>query len=104
VYYTTASTAASGFTLNVRADASTSLDGYVATGNSITVVFINTTGAVTTSYPSTFRIDGTAVTPKWATAVAPNAGNANSIDVYSYTILKTGSGTYTVFASQTRFA
>jgi len=31
------------------------------------------------------------------------AGNASSIDAYSYTIVKTGSATFTVFTAQTQF-
>ena len=34
---------------------------------------------------------------------APSAGNANSVDVYSYTIFKTGDAAFTVFAAQTQF-
>jgi hypothetical protein len=44
------------------------------------------------------------VTPEWQGGAAPTAGNVNSIDVYSYTIIKTGSATFTVLASQTQFA
>ena len=33
-----------------------------------------------------------------------NKGNVNSIDVYTYTIIKTGSATFTVLASQTKFS
>lgn len=104
LYYTTTSTAASAFTINVRGDGSTTLNSLMSTGQSATVVFLNTTGAVTTSYPSTFRIDSTTVTPRWVVGVSPTAGNANSVDAYTYTIFKTGSGTYSVLASQTRYA
>jgi hypothetical protein len=44
------------------------------------------------------------VTPKWQGGTAPAAGNASGIDVYTYTIIKTGSATFTVLASLTRFA
>ena len=101
-YYTTSST--SSFTLNVRGNGSTTLNSMLTTGQSITVVFLNTTGASTGSYPTSFSIDGTTVTPKWAVGVAPTAGNSNSIDAYSYTIFKTGSATYSVLGSQTRYA
>ena len=73
-------------------------------GQSITVVFMNTTGAVSTSYPSTFTIDSTSVTPKFLNATSISSGNASSIDSYVYTIFKTGSSTYTVFCSRTRYA
>jgi hypothetical protein len=49
-------------------------------------------------------VDGSAVTPKWQGGTAPTAGNASSIDVYTYVIVKTASATFTVFASVTKFA
>jgi hypothetical protein len=100
-YYTTS--ASGNWTLNVRGDASTTLDSILTTGDSITVVFFATQGSPA-YYQTAFQIDGVAVTPKWQNATAPSAGNANSIDIYSYTIIKTGSATFTAFGSQTRFA
>jgi len=64
---------------------------------------MNTNGT-TAYYPTAFQVDGTAVTPKWANGTAPAAGNASSIDVYTYNIIKTAANTYTVLASQSRFA
>jgi len=100
-YYTTAATA--NWTFNFRGDASTTLDSSLVTGDSVTVAFAVTNGA--TAYrPTVFQVDGVAVTPKWQGGTAPSAGNANSIDVYSFTIIKTAAATFTVLASQTKFA
>jgi hypothetical protein len=75
----------------------------MAIGQSMTVAFLVTNG--TTAYrPTVFQVDGTAVTPKWQGGTAPTAGNASSIDVYVFTIIKTASATFTVLASQTKFA
>jgi hypothetical protein len=74
----------------------------MATGESITVVFLVTQGA-TAYYNNTVQIDGSSVTPKYQGGTAWTAGNASSIDAYSYTIVKTGSATFTVFAAQTQF-
>lgn len=101
LYYTT--NASSNFTLNVRGDSSTSLDSLMSTGQTQTIVFRNTCGS-TAYYPSTITIDGVTVTPKWQGGSAPTAGNASSVDVYTFAITKTGSATYTVFAAQTKFA
>lgn len=101
LYYTSNATA--NFTLNIRGNSSTTLNSVLATGNSQTVVFRNTNGS-TAYYPTSFTIDGTSVTPKWQGGTAPTGGNASSIDVYSYNIVKTAANTYTVFASQTKFA
>jgi hypothetical protein len=58
----------------------------------------------TAYYPTAFQVDGTSVTPKWQGGIAPSAGSANSIDSYTFTIIKTASATYTVLASQVKFA
>jgi hypothetical protein len=55
--------------------------------------------------PSGHQIDGTSITPKWAGGSAPTTGNTNSIDVYTYTIVKTAATpTYQLLASVTRYA
>lgn len=95
--------AAANWTLNLRGDGSTSLNSMMATGDSLTVVVLATQGS-TAYYPSAHQIDGSSVTPKWAGGTAPSAGNASSIDAYVYTVIKTASATYTVLATQTRFA
>lgn len=100
-YYTSNATA--NFTLNFRSTSSVSLNSLMSVGQSITVVFLNTNGA-TAYYPTVYQIDGSAVSPKWIGGNAPTAGNASSIDAYSLTIVKTASATYTVLASQTKFA
>jgi hypothetical protein len=74
----------------------------LATGQSVTVAFLVTQGT-TAYYNSAVQVDGSAVTPKWQGGTAPSAGNASSVDAYTYTIVKTGSAAFTVFASQTQF-
>ena len=95
--------AAANWTLNVRGDGSTTLNSVLATGDSITLAVLATQGS-TAYYQSAMQIDGNSVTPKWAGGTAPTAGNASSIDVYTFTTIKTASATYTVLASQTKFA
>jgi len=103
VWYYTAN-ASANFTLNFRKSSTVSLSTLLAVGQSITIVFLNTNGA-TAYYPTAFQIDGSAVTPKWQGGTAPSSGNASAIDAYSFTIIKTASTpTYTVLASQTKFA
>lgn len=101
LYYTT--NASANFTLNFRGNGSTTLSSLLTTGQSMTLVFRNTNGT-TAYYPTAFSIDGTAVTPKWQNGAAPTFGNASSIDVYTFVITKTGTSTYVVLASQTKFA
>lgn len=81
----------------------TGANTFLDTGQSTTVVILFKQGS-TAYYPNAFQIDGAAVTPEWQGGSAPTDGNANSIDSYSYTIIKTASSTYTVLASKTQFA
>ena len=98
-YYTTNATA--NHTLNFRYSSGISLNTFMATGDSLTVVWLNTNGS-TAYYPSAFQIDTVSVTPKVPAAIA--AGNASAIDAYSFTIIKTGSAAWTVLETQTKFA
>jgi hypothetical protein len=100
LYYT--SNASANWTVNVRGNSSTSLDTLMSTGQALTVVFLVTQGA-TAYYNNAFTIDGSSVTPKYQGGTAWTSGNASGIDAYSYTIVKTGSATFTVFAAQTQF-
>ena len=101
LYYTT--DASGNWTVNFRGSSGTSLDTLMATGETMTAVFMVTQGA-TAYYNSALQIDGNAVTPKWLGGTAPTAGNVSGIDVYTYAIVKTGSATFTVFASVVDFA
>ena len=74
----------------------------MATGQTVTVVFLCTNGT-TAYYNNAVTIDGNSVTPKYQGGTAWTGGNASSIDAYSYTIVKTGSATFTVLAALTQF-
>lgn len=100
LYYTTSASA--NWTVNIRGNATTSLNTLMSTNDSLTVVFLVTQGA-TAYYNNAFTIDGTSVTPKYQGGTAWTSGNASGIDAYSYTIVKTGSAAFTVFAAQTQF-
>ncbi len=100
-YYTSNATA--NHTLNFRQSSSATLDSVLSVGESITAVWMNTNGT-TPYYPNVIQVDGTTVTPKWSGGTAPSSGNASSIDVYAFNILKTASATFLVLGSQSRFA
>jgi hypothetical protein len=102
LYYT--SNASANWTLNLRGSSGATLSSILAVGDAITVTHLVTQGA-TAYYNSAVQVDGSSVTPKWQGGSAPTAGNASSIDAYVYTVVKTAATpTYTVFASQTKFA
>lgn len=100
IYYT--SNASANWTVNFRASSGTSLNTAMSTGQAITVAFLVTQGS-TAYYNNAVQVDGSSVTPKYQGGTAWAAGNASGIDVYTYTIVKTGSAAFTVFASQTQF-
>ena len=97
------SDAAANWTLNIRGDGSNTLDNIMDTGESITIAHIVKQGS-SAYYNSAVQVDGSSITPEWSGGSAPSAGNASSLDVYTYTIIKTGSATFTALASQTQFA
>ena len=100
LYYTT--NASANWTVNFRGSSGTSLDTAMSTGEAITVVFLVSQGA-TAYYNNAVTVDGTSVTPKYQGGTAWSSGNASGVDAYSYTIIKTGSATFSVFAAQTQF-
>lgn len=95
--------ATGNWTLNFRGNASNSLDSIMATGESITAAFLNNNGA-SAFYTTSVTVDSAAASVKWQNGVVPTTGYANSTDVYSFIILKTGSAAFTVFANLTKFA
>ena len=101
LYYT--SNASANWTVNFRGSSGTSLNTLMSTGQSMTVAFLVTQGS-TAYYNNVVQIDGTTtgVTTRWLGG-APTAGNASGIDSYRYLIIKTGSATFTVLASNTQF-
>ena len=86
----------------MRGNGSTTFNSLLTNGQAVTVVFMNTNGS-TGYYNNTLTIDGTTVTPKWQGGSTPTTGNANAIDIYTYTIIKTASATYTVLGSLVRY-
>jgi hypothetical protein len=102
-YYTT--NASGDWTINLRGDGSTTMNTIMATGESLTLCHLVTIGS-SEYVNSTVQVDGTTsgVTTEWQGGSAPTEGNANSIDSYVYTVIKTGDATYTVLASLTQYA
>ena len=96
VHYLTGTSTANG-TLNITAASGTTLNSVMSTGQAITFSLLITN--TTAYYVNALQVDGSAVTPKYSGGTAPSAGNASAIDIYQYTILKTGNAAFTVFAA-----
>jgi len=104
IHYYTANSAAD-WTFNFRGNGSTTLNSMLNVGGTISVAFMITNGSTAYKPAATsVQVDGVTVTPKWNGGTAPSVGNANSIDVYTFTIIKTASATYTVLGTQSKFA
>jgi hypothetical protein len=102
VWYFT-SNASADWTINIRGDGSTTLNSIMDTGESITVAHLVTIGG--SEYRnSAVQVDGSSITPEYQGGSAPTEGNTNSIDSYTYTIIKTGDAAFTALASLTQYA
>jgi len=104
LYYT--SNASANYIVNLTgASTPVTLETLMTTGESLTVVHLVTNGS-TAYYNYSVQVDGTTtgVTTKWLGGAAPSSGSPNSIDAYTYTIVKTASATFTVFASKAVYA
>lgn len=99
VWYT--ANATNNWTINVRGNSTTTLNSFMGNNKVITVVFL-ANQSDTPYYANAFTIDGSSVTPKWL-SFSPTTGNANGVDSYTYTIVKTANATYSVLASQVQF-
>ena len=93
-------------TASSNANATVNLQGFtnVAIGNSTSMAVLVTNGAAP-KYVSAVQVDGTVanVTTKWAGGAAPTSGNASNVDIYSFSVIKTATLTYSIFASQNQF-
>lgn len=103
IWYSTAN-ASANFTLNIRGNSSVTANALLSVGQSMTFALMVTNGA-TPYYPSAYQVDGTSITPKYLGGTAISSGNANSVDVYLYTLIKTAAApTYTLLATQSKYA
>ncbi len=102
VYYFT-SPAQGNWTLNFRSNASQTLNDFLKIGESMTVAVMTTQGS-TPYYNTTVQIDGVTQAVKYYGGNQITFGNANSIDLYTYVIIKTAANTYTVLYSQSQYS
>jgi hypothetical protein len=97
------SNASGNWTINVRGDGSNTFNSVIGNGQAMTIVFLATQGG-TPYYQTGFEVDGAPVTVEWQGGIAPASGNANSIDAYTFTLIKSATDTYTVLGSINQFA
>lgn len=101
VYYTANSTA--NCTLNIRGNSTVALNTVMSTNQSLSLAFVITNGATAYSIGDV-HIDDANTAVKWSGGSAPT-GSANSVDAYTFTVIKTGvAAEYTLLGSKTQFA
>ncbi len=98
--YTSNPTAA--YVVNVAWSSGTSYNTAISTGVWFTVTWLVNNGS-TAYLPSAYQVDGSAITCNWQGGSAPSAADASVIDVFTMSILKTASATYTVLCSMNKF-
>jgi len=81
----------------------TNVNSTLSTNQSVTCTLLMSQGS-TAYYISAVSVDGSVKTVKYQGGSAPTGGNANSVDVYTFTIVKDGSSNISVFGSQTQYA
>lgn len=89
--------------LDIRWNSTTTLNSVIPIGGCITVTFMLANGA-TAYYFNEVRIDNIPHSVRWQGGTAPTAGNANSIDAYTFTLYKGADAAFSVFGSVVKFA
>jgi len=98
-YYT--QNATGNWTVNVTGNQNTTLNSVLPVNKSVTVTLLSTQGG-SAYYANTFQVDGVTITPKWMNSITPTGGYTNSINIYTFVIIKTADNTYTVIGSLNR--
>jgi hypothetical protein len=89
-------------TLNIRGDASTTLNSIMAIGETMTCAIITNQGS-TAYYINAVTIDGASVTPRYAGG-PPTGGNASGSDVYTVSLVKTSDASWLTLISLTGYS
>jgi len=102
VYFFSSNTTAN-VTFNIRGNGTTTLQNTLSIGSSVSLAILLKQSANT--FTANVHIDGSLISPLWAGNIRPAyiAGTNESTDLYSLSVIKTGSSAYTVLASNTKF-
>ena len=102
LYFFSSNTTAN-VTFNFRANTQNTLDSQLSIGQTVTSAILLKQGA--TKYRANVYVDGVLQTPWWLGNSAPGYATTQqeSIDVYSFSVLKTAANAYTVLASNANF-
>ena len=103
VYYFTGNTTGS-VTFNLIGRQGTSLNSLINIGQSASVVILLKQGS--TRYRANVQVDDVLQTSYWLSNAQPSQASSlgQSLDVYNFTVIKTGSAAFTVLASNSAYA
>jgi len=102
VYFFSSNTTAN-VTFNLRANTQNTLDSQLSIGQSITTAILLRQGA--TRYRANVYVDGVLQSPFYLGNSAPSFATTQqeSIDIYSFNVIKTAANTYTILAANSNF-
>ena len=102
LYFFSSNTTAN-VTFNFRANTQNTLDSQLGVGQTVTSAILLKQGA--TRYRANVYVDGVLQSPWWLGNSAPSYATTQqeSIDIYSFSVLKTAANVYTVIASNANF-
>ena len=86
---------------NLRLNSTVGFNTIMATGDVMNFTLAHNVNA-TTAYVNNIFIEGVAQNENWVGGSAPSDGGGSGVDIYSFTIIKTASNTYTVIGNQTK--
>lgn len=90
--------------LNIRGNATTTLNSFMSVDESLTLTWINRNGSLNAYVLSDVEIDGVSRTVQWVQPSGPpTIGTFNGSDSYTLTIIKTASDTYTIFGTRVSY-
>jgi hypothetical protein len=106
IYHTNTLGPQTSWTLNIRGNIANTLNDILAVGQSVTITHLVTQSSIgSTYYPTSLTIDGVSQTIKYQFGNGFTSDPQGTISAFSFTIIKTAATpTYTVLASQTRYA
>ena len=97
-YFTTTETT----TATPNLVSSTGINTEMAVGDTVSVVLITTAAAA--GYAASVTVDGGGELLKWVGGSAPTTGGSSGLDIYSYQVIKTADGAFTIIGNLTNAA
>ena len=87
-----------GTTNAVNITSSVGINTVMATGDVMTVTVLHAVNSAS-SYINNVNIEGNSQTEFWIGNTPPSAGGTSNLDLYSFTVMKVASNTYTIIAN-----